>query len=193
MILSTRDRFVQSPTTTPATRVFFDNKLKNVSLEPLSVMRLQTAAAGSVARAVAEMGTPKPATDKESVASESVGDTHATTAAALVDVAERIKAKSAPTKIDVSDGIAVSTVKSRAENRSTDAPHVNDGPVFDIEEAKLAHGLYDESLDSLEVCPLAYATVEEVANNVKEYGGAALFIDYGENFPQVGEYPYALM
>jgi len=38
--------------------------------------------------------------------------------------------------------------------------------------------------DGLEVCPLAIATAEDIAKRVQQYGGAALFIDYGEPFPQ---------
>lgn len=127
------------------------------------MMRLQTAAAGSVARAVAEMGTPKP--DLEN------------------------------TKSSDGEPLSISSKASSVNKRMVDnilqhnaSDNVEQGKPTDIAELRLRHGLYDESLDSLEVCPLAYATVEEVATNVREHGGAALFIDYGENFPQVGRY-----
>jgi SAM-dependent MidA family methyltransferase len=45
--------------------------------------------------------------------------------------------------------------------------------------------LYDEQLESLEVSPLAFALVEEIARNVLSQKSAALLVDYGENYPQV--------
>jgi NADH dehydrogenase [ubiquinone] 1 alpha subcomplex assembly factor 7 len=38
--------------------------------------------------------------------------------------------------------------------------------------------------DGIEICPLALATSEDIAKRVCQSGGAALFIDYGENFTQ---------
>jgi len=38
--------------------------------------------------------------------------------------------------------------------------------------------------DGLEICPLAISTVEGIAQRVVSTGGAALFIDYGEDFTQ---------
>jgi len=38
--------------------------------------------------------------------------------------------------------------------------------------------------DGIEVCPLAYATCEDVAARVVKAGGAALLFDYGEDFAQ---------
>ena len=38
--------------------------------------------------------------------------------------------------------------------------------------------------DGIEVCPLAYATCEDIASRVVKAGGAALLFDYGEDFAQ---------
>lgn len=38
--------------------------------------------------------------------------------------------------------------------------------------------------DSLEISPLALATCEDIAIRVMKSGGAALLIDYGENYAQ---------
>lgn len=38
--------------------------------------------------------------------------------------------------------------------------------------------------DGIEVCPLAYATCEDIAGRVVKAGGAALLFDYGEDFAQ---------
>jgi NADH dehydrogenase [ubiquinone] 1 alpha subcomplex assembly factor 7 len=45
--------------------------------------------------------------------------------------------------------------------------------------------LSTSGLEGLELSPLAFSTVEEIAQNVVKHQGAALLIDYGEQFPQV--------
>lgn len=45
--------------------------------------------------------------------------------------------------------------------------------------------LATKNLEGLELSPLAFSTVEEIARNVVQHQGAALLIDYGEHFPQV--------
>jgi NADH dehydrogenase [ubiquinone] 1 alpha subcomplex assembly factor 7 len=50
---------------------------------------------------------------------------------------------------------------------------------------KADNALSTRNLEGLELSPLAFATVEEIARNVVQHQGAALLIDYGEQFPQV--------
>jgi NADH dehydrogenase [ubiquinone] 1 alpha subcomplex assembly factor 7 len=47
------------------------------------------------------------------------------------------------------------------------------------------HALSTKNLEGLEISPLAFSTVEEIAQNVVKHKGAALLIDYGEPYPQV--------
>jgi hypothetical protein len=49
--------------------------------------------------------------------------------------------------------------------------------------------LHDESLDSLEISPLAFALVEEISRSVLSHQSAALLVDYGEDYPQVHPLP----
>lgn len=199
---------MQSPNTTPATRVFFDKKLKHASLEPLSVARLQHVTAGSVAKAIADIGelaakekeasdalhtTSSDKSDRDSGGGN--GETKAKKSKAEDVVVEKqdskpIEVNPSRTKHDESSlednsHKEAQKVSAPSADKSSSTEAQSSETSFPVEAVdKNRHGLYDESLDSLEICPLAYATVEEISNNVREFGGAALLIDYGENYPQ---------
>mmetsp|Transcript_8648 Transcript_8648/g.12918 ORF Transcript_8648/g.12918 Transcript_8648/m.12918 type:complete len:489 (-) Transcript_8648:63-1529(-) len=75
------------------------------------------------------------------------------------------------------------SLKHVANKPLSHIPHTNENTSA-LTAPETEHALYSENSDFLEICPLAFSTVEEISRNVLAHKGAALLIDYGENFPQ---------
>ena len=152
------------------------------------MLRLQQAAAGSATKLLMDMG--EMAKDQEEASARggdepTLVDVHvASSQAAVGSVSHTIQSGEKQLTNTVTDRIDKARTHGAGDvnNDTSDSTVSGAGPSGGDAEQ---HGLMDDSLDSLEICPLAFATVEEIANNVRDHGGAALLIDYGENYPQV--------
>ncbi|KAG5189176.1 S-adenosyl-L-methionine-dependent methyltransferase [Tribonema minus] len=77
----------------------------------------------------------------------------------------------------------LSTSATPAVRALLEPPGEGEGGDAAAAAAAAAAGVAPQPGDTIEVCPMALAVVQETAKRIAEHGGGALFIDYGEDHP----------